>query len=61
MKTYSTFEEFWKATKPSFSSVQSSSRYAALLAWNAACEHLRETGKTCTEWETAQEAKEMIV
>lgn len=61
MKTYSTFEEFWTAIKPLYNDCQSVARSTALLAWNAACQHLCETGKACTEWETAQEAKEMIV
>jgi hypothetical protein len=61
MKTYSTFEEFWTAIKPLYNSSQRIARSTALLAWNAACEHLNETAKQTAEWETAQEAKQMIV
>ena len=61
MKTYSTFEEFWQSIKPRYNDAQFIAKTAALLAWNAACEHLCETGKQITEWETAQEAKQMIV
>lgn len=61
MKTYSTFDEFWLATKPLFNDCQSVSKSAARLAWNAACEHLAVAGVRHVEWETAQEAKDMIV
>jgi len=61
MKTYSTFEEFWQSIKPRYNDAQFIAKTAALLAWNAACEHLHETGKQTTEWETAQKAKQMIV
>ena len=61
MQTYSTFEEFWQSIKPRYNDAQFIAKTAALLAWNAACERLNETAKQTAEWETAQEAKQMIV
>jgi hypothetical protein len=61
MKTYSTFEEFWQSIKPRYNDAQFIAKTAALLAWNAACERLNETAKQTAEWETAQEAKQLIV
>jgi hypothetical protein len=60
VETYSTFDEFWESIKPNFNSIQSVAKYSAKLGWNAACKHLCRIATDCTEWEAAQEAKEMI-
>jgi hypothetical protein len=53
METYSTSEEFWQSIKPRYNDTQFIAKTAALLAWNAACEHLNETAKQTAERETA--------
>lgn len=49
------FEIFWEETKGCFSSCQSSSKYSAFLAWNAALESAAQLCRDCCDHQLVPE------